>query len=84
MHSRVRSLRIPRTHHAGRRRVTAPAGTAFKPFVPPVIVPPAADDTTATEDTYYEDSRKLRDYIAMESTLKQQLLAAVKTTYDSR
>ena len=53
----------------------------FQPFVKPVITEPSDDDSTITEDVYKEDTRKLRDYNAMESRLKQQLLAAIENTY---
>jgi hypothetical protein len=53
----------------------------FQPFTKPILKPPADDDDTATEDTYKDDTRKIRDYNAMESKLKQQLLAAIEPTF---
>ena len=73
---------MPTAAYEAKQRQMSPTA-AFKPFEEPIVVPPKGDDSTATEDTYYEDSRKLRDYNAMESMLKQQLLAAFDTTFIS-
>jgi hypothetical protein len=53
----------------------------FKPFTKPVPTPPSDDDSTVTTDDYQDDLRKIRDYNAMESKLKQQLLAAIEPTF---
>ena len=53
----------------------------FQPFVKPVPTEPSDDDSTTTEDAYKEGMRKLRDYNAMESKLKQQLLASIENTF---
>lgn len=56
----------------------------FKPFTKPAPKAPedaSDDDSTISEDAYKEELRKLRDYNAMESKLKQQLLAAVENTF---
>lgn len=49
--------------------------TGFKPFVKPV------PDNTADDDVYKTQLRELRDWNAMESKLKQQLLRAVEHTF---
>ena len=54
---------------------TAISKVALKPFTKPII------DVTADDDTIKEEQRKLRDYIAMESLLKKQLLSAIDPTY---
>ena len=53
----------------------------FQPFTKPVTTPPKNDDDTVEEDEYKADLRKIRDYNAMESKLKQQLLAAIEPTF---
>ena len=54
---------------------TAITKIAFQPFVKPVI------DLTADDNTIKEEKRKLRDYIAMESLLKKQILTAIHPTF---
>ncbi len=54
----------------------------FRPFDKPVATAPAADDADVdADDKYKEALRKVRDYNAMESKLKQQLLAAIEHTF---
>lgn len=55
----------------------------FRPFIKPVATAPNDDDddSTITTEEYKEELRKIRDYNAMESKLKQQLLAAIEPTF---
>jgi hypothetical protein len=62
------------------KQLTISPGEPDQPFTKPTPTEPE-DDDTATEDEYKEEKRKLRDYNAMESRLKQQLLAAIDNTY---
>lgn len=52
-------------------------GTQFQPFTIPV------QDPQADDDEQKEQRRALRDYVSMDSKLKQQILAAIEVTYIS-
>jgi hypothetical protein len=72
-------LIMPTTDFSNKQLAISP-GEPVQPFTKPTPTEPLDDDTVA-EDEYKEDKRKLRDYNAMESRLKQQLLAAIDNTY---
>jgi hypothetical protein len=72
-------LIMPTTDYRSKQLAMAP-GVPFQPFDKPTPTEPE-DDDTATGEEYKEDKRKLRDYNAMESRLKQQLLAAIDNTF---
>jgi hypothetical protein len=53
----------------------------FQPFTKPTLTEPPDDDSTVDSEVHKDELRKIRDYNAMESRLKQQLLAAIDNTF---
>jgi hypothetical protein len=71
---------MPTTDYRDKQRTLAP-NTPFQPFIKPVPTEPPDDDSTTAGEEFKDNMRKIRDFNAMESRLKQQLLAAIENTY---
>lgn len=70
---------MPEADYRSKQLAVTP-GT-FQPFVKPVATVPKDDDSVDTIEGHKEEMRQIRDYNAMESKLKQQLLAAIEPTF---
>lgn len=73
-------LIMPDANFEAKQKLVTPDGP-FKPFTKPGQTPDDDDSTDDDSTVQKYNAQILRDYVAMETTLKQQLLGAIKRTY---